>query len=123
MSKKLMTIALHMGGLLAASAMKTEKDVRVAPHELVDVPEAYGRTLVDNKFAYKAEKPKAETAKTEAPKSSKPADGKADAIAAAEKAVDEARATLAEAGDDLVAKAAAEDAVKAAEDALAVLTA
>lgn len=62
MSKK-MKIALPQGGLLDAGAMGEAEDVPVAPHEPVLVPNAYGLTLVENKFAYRVggdagEKPK-----------------------------------------------------------------
>lgn len=117
MSKIKITIALPKGGLLSAAAMKREKDVAVSPGEAIDVPEAYGLSLIDNGFAYKAERPKLEKDKT--------AKGEETAAkrAAAEKAVEEAQAKLAKTGDDLVAKTAAEDVLRLAEVELAKLTA
>lgn len=50
MSKK-MFVALPLGGLLDRAAMGTEKDVEVSPHKPIAVPAAYGRSLVENRFA------------------------------------------------------------------------
>lgn len=115
----MMTIAMPQGGLLDKAAMKTEADVPVQPHQIVDVPEAYGRTLVDNRFAYEAEKPKASKAgKAKGVDDGKAAAEQAAAIAAAEKDVEDAKVKLAAAGDDMVAKQEAEAELAAAETAL-----
>ena len=148
MAKKSMIIAFANGGLLAATAMGTKKDVPVAPLEPVEVPEAYGRHLVDDRFAYEveqaAEKPSRESGRSGKPKpmpAPVPAAGSSDAgnagasgdgassagdesngqstpIEDAEAELLAARTALAEAGDDLVAKAAAESRIADAEKAL-----
>lgn len=116
MSKKIW-IALPGGGLLDRAAMGTEKDVAVPPHEPIAVPAAYGRSLVENRFAIEVD---AETAK-KGGGSGKRASGTPDGVAALETAVSEAKAAVEAAGADMVAKADAEAKLKAAEDALAEL--
>ena len=91
MSKTKITIALPKGGLLSAAAMKRDKDVAVSPGEAIDVPEAYGLSLIDNGFAYKAEKPRPEKDR------SAKGDDTIAKRAAAEKAVEEAKEELAKA--------------------------
>lgn len=88
--------------ILAAEAIGERSDRHLSPGEEAIVPLSYGQHLVADKFAIEAE-PKIVTA--------------AD-LKAARKAVQVAKAKLKAAGTDLVAKAAAEQEVAAAEAAL-----
>ena len=115
MAKKEITIAFRHGGTIPAAVIGAKDDRRVPAHEAVSVPEAYGRHLIDDRFAYEVEGGTAPTKK--APPSKKDPD----AIVVAEQAVADAKAKVADAGDDLVAKADAEAELKAAEEALAAL--
>ncbi|MDI7924592.1 hypothetical protein [Ferirhizobium litorale] len=99
-------IAFVKGGIIPASILKKDKDVHVAPHEAIEVPAAYGKHLIDDKFAYaKAVEKVAKSGKKESAAPEMSVDI-ANQIAAAEKAVADAEAKLAAAGDE-VAKAAA----------------
>ena len=137
-----LTIAFPHGGIIPASIMGTETDVHVDAATPIEVPESYGRHLISDRFAVAAEMPKPpekdeqKAAKIAAEKSSasrkaaaekaaaeKAAADKADAVKAAEDTVLAAMAKLEKAGDDMVAKAAAEDELKVAEAALAALKA
>ena len=51
-------IAFRNGGIIPAT-IAGGKEKNVGPHEPVEVPEGYGQHLVDDRFAYKAEKPAA----------------------------------------------------------------
>jgi hypothetical protein len=66
MSKKMITVSSPRGIILEAKAMGTDKDVRVGPHEPVDVPEDYGNHLIADRFVVPAEHPKAKRNKAEA---------------------------------------------------------
>lgn len=120
MSKKMITITAPGGILLSAAAMGTPADVRVGPHEPIDVPEDYANHLISDRFAIPAEKPKSEK-----PKAGKGGQGNRDqtALIAAEKAVAEAKAKVEAAGDDLAAKAEAEQEPASAEAELQSLQA
>ncbi len=115
MAKKEITIAFRNGGTIPAAVLKTQKDVRVPAHEPISVPEAYGRHLIEDRFAYEAD------AKLQPLKKGSPAKASEADLTEAETAVVDARAAVEAAGDDLVAKADAEANLKAAEDALAAL--
>ncbi|WFP74504.1 hypothetical protein [Mesorhizobium sp. WSM4906] len=116
-------VAFRNGGIIPA-AVAGGKEKKVGPHEPVEVPESYGQHLIDDRFAYKAEKPAA-------PKSAKDQGGKgarqdtAKAARAAELAatIDDLKKAV-DAASDLEAKtklaadlAAAEDELKALEAA------
>jgi len=51
-------IAFSHGGIIPA-AITGGEEKKVGPHEPVEVPAAYGQHLVDDRFAYKTEKPAA----------------------------------------------------------------
>ncbi|MBC7311693.1 MAG: hypothetical protein H5U11_04280 [Rhizobium sp.] len=118
MAKKI-CIAFPHGGIIPASVLGEKADVKMAARTAVEVPEAYGLHLIEDRFAVAAEMPKKEDTKAE----KKAAADKAAAEKAAEDSVLAAMAKLEKAGDDMVAKAAAEDELKAAEAALAALKA
>lgn len=59
MSKSSIWIAFKNGGIIPAVIVGGETDKRVGPHEPVKVPEAYGRHLIDDRFAYKTDEPAA----------------------------------------------------------------
>ncbi len=131
MAKKI-CIAFPHGGIIPASVLGEKADVKMAAMKAVEVPEAYGLHLIEDRFAVAAEMPKKEDTKSEkkaaadkaaAEKAAaeKAAADKAAAEKAAEDSVLAAMAKLEKAGDDMVAKAAAEDELKAAEAALAAL--
>lgn len=115
---KSMWIAFSHGGIIPATIVGGEEK-KVGPHEPVEVPEVYGKHLVDDRFAYKAEKPTA-------PKSGKGAKqdtAKAARTAELSAAIDEMKKAV-EAAPDLEAKtrlaadlAAAEGELKALEAA------
>lgn len=148
MAKKI-CIAFPHGGIIPASVLGEEADVKMAAMKAVEVPEAYGLHLIEDRFAVAAEMPKKEDTKAEkkaaadkaaaekAAAEKAAADKAAAEKAAAEKAAADnsaalktaedgvlaAMAKLEKAGDDMVAKAAAEDELKVAEAALAALKA
>lgn len=124
MAEKKITIAFARGGILPGKVMGTETDVSVSPGEPVRVPETYGRHLIDDRFASEVEaKVAAKSADGDGKGKKSADDAAAKAKTEAAKAVADAEAALMAAGDDMVAKAAAEDALKAARDALAALSA
>ncbi|RWD71643.1 hypothetical protein [Mesorhizobium sp.] len=110
-------IAFKHGGIIPAT-IAGGKEKRVGPHEPVEVPEAYGQHLIDDRFAYKAEKPAT-------PKSGKGAkQDPAKAARAAELAasiVDLKKAV--ESASDLEAKTTLAAELAAAEDELKALEA
>lgn len=127
------------GNLRIPAAMAGENaDKKIQAGEPVNVPEFYADSVVQDGIAKHCDAPKKKAAgktktsttskpepkkpepKTPEPKS--PAGPTAKQIAAAQKAVDDAQATLDGAADD-AAKADAQIALSAAEDALAELTA
>lgn len=64
MSKDKITIASPRGIIIPAAVLKREKDYPAGPHEPVEVPRAYGLSLIENRFADEVEpttieKPKA----------------------------------------------------------------
>lgn len=136
MAEKKIWIAFKQSNTIPGKVLGKDKDVPVAAGTPVLVPETYGKHLIDDKFAVASENPKAkasdkgdddakaeaEKAKAQAEKAKAKAEAdKAKALADAEKAVADAAAAVEAAGDDMVAKAAAEDDLKAAEAALAGL--
>ena len=144
MAKKI-CIAFPHGGIIPGKILGEEVDVSVPAMKAVEVPDAYGRHLIEDRFAVAAEMPKKDDGKADkkaaadaaakaaaeraaAEKTAvdelaaeKAAAGKAAALKAAEDAVLAAMAKLEKVGDDLVSKAAAEDELKAAEAALTAL--
>lgn len=123
MAKKI-CIAFPHGGIIPASVLGEKDDVKMEAMKAVEVPEAYGRHLIEDRFAVAAEMPKKEDTKAEKKAAAdKAAAEKVVAEKTAEEAVAAAKAKLEKAGDDMVAKAAAEDELKAAEAALASLKA
>lgn len=111
-------IAFVKGGIIPASILKKDQDVRVAPHEAIDVPAAYGKHLIDDKFAYVKDVEKApKSGKKESAAPAIPLDV-TNQIATAEKALADADAKLAAAGEDKVAKAEAGREIAAAKSAL-----
>lgn len=121
MAKKI-CIAFPHGGIIPASVLGEGADVKMAAMMAVEVPEAYALHLIEDRFAVAAEMPKKEDTKAEKKAAAeKAAAEKAAAEKTAEDAVSASRAKLDVVGDDMVAKAAAEDELKAAEAALAAL--
>ncbi|MEI2386039.1 hypothetical protein [Breoghania sp. JC706] len=60
MAEKKIKIASARGLIIPKQIAGTEKDLRVEPHKPVSVPESYGRSLIENRFAVAygaAEKP------------------------------------------------------------------
>lgn len=109
-SEKKMKIAFKHGGIIPASVIgaKDGKDKRCTAHEAVSVPESYGNHLLSDGFAYEV-------------KSAAEAKRDAKALADANKAVADAEAKVAAAGDDVDKKAAAEKELADARAALAEL--
>lgn len=112
MSKKI-CIAFRHGGIIPAAVLGAEEDKPLNAHEPFEVPAAYGRSLIDDRFAYEAqpEKKKGKEKPVDA------TDAKAAAIDAAQQKVDAAQAALAAA--DMVDKPAAEAKLAEAERELA----
>lgn len=110
---KTMRIAFPRGGTVPAG-MVSEEEKQVSAHEPVNVPLEYGRQLVDDRFAYEA----TDTERA-APGKRRGADQKAD-LAVLQKAVDDARATLA-AATELDARSAAQATLDEAERNLAAV--
>jgi hypothetical protein len=108
---KTMFIAYRHGGIVPAAVTGKSADQKVAAHEAVEVPVAYGRSLVTDRFAYEVEPEKKKKGKLAGTKDEDPA------FADLEAAVDAARAKLA--GADLVEQEAAEAELASAEKALA----
>lgn len=125
MSKSTIGIAFNHGGIIPAAILGLQADKHLAPHEAIEVPERYGRHLIEDRFAYakvvgtpvKADGKKAKLPKTSDDKSV------AAAVSVAEQAVDDATRLLSEAGDDLVKKGEAQAALAAATAALGKLKA
>lgn len=118
MAKELITICTSHGIILDARAMGTDKDVRVGPQELVDVPKTYGEHLIGDRFAVRAERPKKPSrAEMSAAEKARKA-----TIAQAEDAVVAAQAKVDAAGDN-DARTAAEAELEAAVAALAAIEA
>jgi len=109
-SEKKMKIAFKHGGIIPASVIgaKDGKDRRCGAHQPFSVPESYGNHLVSDGFAYEV-KPAAQEKK------------EAKALADANKAVADAEAKVAAAGEDAAKKAAAEKELADARAALAEL--
>lgn len=116
MSGKKIGIAFPNGNIIPAAVMGESKDVHVPAHTPIEVPEAYGRHLIADKFAYATDDDKAKSGKKKPSKGDKTAE-----IAAAEAAVASAQEELDSAGSDLAAKATAEQKLEAAKAALADL--
>ena len=55
MSKDKITIASPRGIIIPAAILKLEKDYQAGPHEPVEVPRAYGLSLIENRFADEVE--------------------------------------------------------------------
>lgn len=129
-----MFISYPEGGIIPGSVLGRKDDVPVAAQEPILVPETYGKQMISDRFAVavdgdvvkanqkaaaakraateKAASDKAAAEKAEADLLAKE---KADAISAAEQRVDAALKAAVEAGDDMVKKAEADAALKAAE--------
>lgn len=123
MAKKICIVFPH-GGIIPASVLGEQADVKMAAMKAVEVPEAYGRHLIEDRFAVAAEMPKKEDTKAEKKAAADKAAAEKVAVEkAAEDAVAAAKAMLDKAGEDMVAKATAEDELKAAEAALVALKA
>lgn len=105
------TIVFPQGGIIPAAVLGLAKDRDVPALEPVSVPAAYGKHLIEDRFAVPAEPDEASRKKE--------AKAKAEALAAARRAVAEAEAGVKAAGED--ARAAAEAALEDAKAALAAL--
>lgn len=55
MSKKKITIASPRGIIIPAAILGLENDYSAGPHEPVSVPEDYGSSLIENRFAAKVD--------------------------------------------------------------------
>lgn len=104
-----MWVAFPNGGILPKDITKSEER-KVGPHEPVRVPLAYGKHLIEDRFAYEAEEPK--KAKVE-----RGGGSKLD-IAKLESAVSQAELDLTNAVDE-AGRQTAEQALNAAKDELA----
>lgn len=104
-------IAFFSGGIIPAAILKKDKDVRVGPHEAIDVPADYGQHLIADRFAYAKDFEKPAKAPKKEPTS-------AAELAAAEQAVTDAKAKLDAADGDLVATTEAGKVLADAEAAL-----
>lgn len=115
MSKKI-CIAFRHGGIIPAAVLGTEEDKKLNAHEPFEVPAAYGKSLIEDRFAYAVEPEKKKGRE-------KPAEdvAKAAAIDAAQRKVDDAKTAVAAA--DIADKAAAEAALADAERDLAAAAA
>ncbi len=137
MSKKNIWISFPQGGIIPKAVIGKDEDLHVEAHKAVSVPERYGRHLIEDRFAVEAEpqpvtkddkaadkKAAAEkkAAEEKAAAEKKAAEELAAAIAAAEKDVDEAKALVQSASDD-VAKTEAAAMLADAEAKLAELKA
>lgn len=109
-------IAFVKGGIIPAAIMNKDKDVRVPPHEAIEVPESYGQHLIDDKFAYAKDVDKKGSGKTS--KSAKGKEPDAAKIAAAEQAVTDAEKELAAAEGDLAKEALAREKLADAKSVL-----
>lgn len=128
MSKKI-SIAFPQGGIVPGSVLGKKEDQACAAMEPVFVPEAYGRHLIEDRFAVEAtdggkakKKTEAGAGKGEKTNNPNPPQDSAE-IAAAKAAIIETEQLVAASGTDATAKAEAEAMLKAAQDKLAQLEA
>lgn len=128
MSKKI-SIAFPQGGIVPGSVLGKKEDQSCAAMESISVPEAYGRHLIEDRFAVEVtdtgrgkKKDDAGAGKGEKAGSSNPPKDSPE-IAAAKAAVDEAEQLVTASGTDAETKADAEAMLKAAQDKLAELQA
>lgn len=126
MSKKI-SIAFPQGGIVPGSVLGKKEDQACAAMEAVSVPEAYGRHLIEDRFAVEVtdgdrekKKPKAGTGKSGKDSDTNPPKDSAE-ITAAKAAIVEAEQLVAASGTDAAAKAEAEVMLTAAQDKLAQL--
>ncbi|MDG4895564.1 hypothetical protein P9272_18500 [Mesorhizobium sp. WSM4976] len=111
-------IAFRNGGIIPA-AVAGGKEKKVGPHEPVEVPESYGQHLIDDRFAYKAEKPAAtKPAKDQVGRGARQDAGKAARAAELTGTIDDLKKAV-EAASDLEAKTKLSAELAAAEDELA----
>lgn len=128
MSKKI-SIAFPQGGIVPGSVLGKKEDQACAAMEAVSVPEAYGRHLIEDRFAVEvADSGKeAKKAKAAAGKGGKDSDTSppedTPEVVAAKSAIVEAEQLVAAAGTDPVAKAEAESMLKDAQETLEKLEA
>ena len=128
MSKKI-SIAFPQGGIVPGSVLGKKEDQTCAAMEPVSVPEAYGRHLIEDRFAVEVTdagktKKKAEAGSGKGGKTGDPNPPQdSPEIAAAKASIDEAEQLVAASGTDAAAKAEAEAMLKAAQDKLAQLQA
>ncbi|MDO3434336.1 hypothetical protein QWJ46_16775 [Rhizobium sp. CBN3] len=115
------SIAFPNGNIIPASVLGTKKDVPVPAHTAIEVPEAYGRHLIDDKFAYATADDSEDGGGKASSRKKAAKEDKAAKIAAAETAVADAQGELDAAGADLAAKASVEQKLEAAKAALADL--
>lgn len=101
-----MYIAFPYGGILPADVAGGDEK-KVGPHDPVKVPRTYGEHLIEDRFAYRAEAPKARKNEGGRP----PVD-----LAALEDAVKTAEAAASAAADDSEKAAAEADLAKARDD-------
>lgn len=109
-SKSTMKIQFPRGGTIPKEVLKSNKDKKCDPGEVVTVPKTYGDHLVSDRFAVEAK------ASTKGGKAE--ADKKKAELAKLEAAVSDAKVALEKADTD-EAKATAQAALDAAEKALA----
>jgi len=128
MSKKI-SIAFPQGGIVPGSVLGKKEDQSCAAMEAVSVPEAYGRHLIEDRFAVEVTeagkgKKKVDTGggKGEKAGDSNPPKDTAE-ITATKAAIVEAEQLVTASGTDAAAKAEAEAMLKAAQDKLAQLEA
>lgn len=111
---KTICIAFRHGGIIPAAVLGAKEDRQLNAHEPFEVPASYGRSLIDDRFAYEAQ-PEKKKGKE------KPVDGgaatKVAAIEAAQQKVDAAKAVVAAA--DMADRPTAEALLAAAEAELA----
>lgn len=128
MSKNI-SVAFPQGGIVPGSVLGKKEDQACAAMEAVSVPEAYGRHLIEDRFAVEVtdgdkgkKKPKAGTGKTGKDSDTSPSQDSPEVVAA-KSAIVEAEQLVAAAGSDPVATAEAEAMLNDAQDKLAQLQA
>lgn len=128
MSKRI-SIAFPQGGIVPGSVLGKKEDQACVAMEPVSVPEAYGRHLIEDRFAVEVTdagkgKKKAEAGAGKGEKTGDPAPPKdTPEITAAKAAIVEAEQLVAESGTDAATKAEAEAMLTAAQKTLAQLQA
>ncbi len=79
-SVKKIAISSPRGLIIPKSVLGAEEDLKVGPHEPVSVPEAYGQSLIDDRFAekYSASSKKAQSGKPDSVSGKKAQSDKSD---------------------------------------------